>query len=481
MLIFNKYKIENKIAQGGMGIVYKAYDTFIGRTVAIKELNLDSVRNPEDKANLIERFKREAETASLLNSPNVVRIYDFGEFENKYYIVMEFLSGKDLKEYIINNHDFTTEQLIHIFIQICEGLGHAHEKGVVHRDIKPANIQIINDKKVKITDFGISKDTNAKSDLTQDGDMFGTIGYMPPEQLKNTKSVDHRADLFSLGALMYESLTNKLPFEADSIANTIFKILMENPEKITTLNPKINNKLENIVFKLLEKEPNSRYQKSEEIVKDLKECLLDNSEKIDLSSTLILNRNDFVTKLDIANENIHHLVKGEKIFLKSNHLCIGFNYNKTEKIEAEVCALMLNKDEKIQRDEDFVFFNNLSSHNNALKLDFSENRLFDSVLEVDLEKVEERINKIIIIISTLDDSTLEKVNPLKLKLIDYNDKNIPYSLFEPDKTTTEKTLVLAEIYKHNNSWKLNVSNYGFNKNLEEFLKDYIADNIKLEN
>lgn len=271
-LILGKYEVLEEIGRGGMGVVYRAKDIRIDRIVAIKELLINPalVKAAEE---IIARFHREAQTAGSLQHPNIVTIHDFGEDSGKHYIAMEFIEGKNLKEYMEDGHLFSKDQLYDILIQICEGLQHAHERKIVHRDIKPDNISITSKGVVKITDFGIARmsTNNPMMQMTQDGTMLGTLGYISPEQLQNSSAVDHRADLFSLGAMMYELYTSKLPFDGGNLGATILKIVSEDPVPPSRLNPDVDPRMEVIIMKALQKLPDYRYQSAGEIVEALKQ------------------------------------------------------------------------------------------------------------------------------------------------------------------------------------------------------------------
>lgn len=270
-LILGKYEIIEEIGRGGMGIVYRAKDVRIDRIVAIKELLINPALMKAAQE-IIARFHREAQTAGSLAHPNIVTIHDFGEDNGKHYIAMEFIEGKNLKEYMEEGYQFSKEQLYDILIQICEGLQHAHERKVVHRDIKPDNISITTKGIVKITDFGIARmsTNNPMMQMTQDGTMLGTLGYISPEQLQNSSNVDHRADIFSLGAMMYELYTHKLPFDGGNLGATILKIVSEDPIPPSRLNPDLDLGMEKIIMKALQKLPDYRYQTAGEIAEDIR-------------------------------------------------------------------------------------------------------------------------------------------------------------------------------------------------------------------
>lgn len=272
VIVLEKYEILEEIGRGGMGLVYRAKDLRLGRIVAIKELVLSQTIAGGDRNDIIARFKREAQTAANLNHPNVVTIFDVGDENNRHFIAMEFLPGKTLQDYLTEGHKYTMDELLDILMQISSGLEHAHSKGIVHRDVKPGNVKILDDNTVKLMDFGIARIENSSSQLTQDGTMLGTLGYISPEQLHNSKGVDSRADIFSFGAMMYEIFTNKLPFDGGTVGSTILKIMTENPLNPRKINPEIPEMIENIILKCLQKDPDKRYQKFKEVLQELMLC-----------------------------------------------------------------------------------------------------------------------------------------------------------------------------------------------------------------
>jgi serine/threonine protein kinase len=250
-----KYEIRREIGRGAMGVVYEGYDPFIKRVVALKTIRADQLSG-EDSENVIARFRREAQAAGRLSHPNIVSIYDFGEEAGAWFIAMEFVKGRELKECFEANERFTTASIVRIMSEILEALDYSHRQGVIHRDIKPANIFMLSDGSVKVADFGIAH--IEASNLTQVGAVMGTPAYMSPEQIMGLP-VDGRSDLFSAGVILYQFLTGERPFSG-SAATTMQKVLKEDPLPPSSLNVQAPLEMDAIVRKALAKRPEDRFQ-----------------------------------------------------------------------------------------------------------------------------------------------------------------------------------------------------------------------------
>ena len=258
-----RYEILEILGKGGMGIVYKAQDTKLKRSVALKFLPAELTIDPEAQ----ERFMQEAQAAAGLSHPNICTVHEVDEAEGKSFISMEFIDGQSLKEKM-SEGPLKAEEALGIVLQIAEGLSEAHQKGIIHRDIKSANIMVSEKGQVKIMDFGLAKLTGGV-DLTQTTRIMGTVSYMSPEQARG-EVVDKRTDIWSLGVLLYEMLAGRLPFRGDNFQAVFYSILNEEPEPLGKLHSDLEGGFENIIFKALQKNPAQRYQYLSEFLEDLR-------------------------------------------------------------------------------------------------------------------------------------------------------------------------------------------------------------------
>ena len=258
-----RYEIIDKLGEGAMGIVYRARDKTLGRMLALKMLSADFTGEEE----LQRRFNREAVAIGRLSHPNIVTVYDQGESDGHLYMAMELLEGSDLRTLIEKAADVSLLDRIRIMIEIGQGLGYAHAKGVVHRDIKPANILVQTAGPVKILDFGLAR-VGTGGTITRRGVILGTPDYMSPEQAMG-KAVDNRSDIFSAGGVFYEFLTLEKPFKGKTLHSVLYQILSHEPTPILTLNPDLPARLAALVHRMMSKAPEKRYPAMEPVVKDL--------------------------------------------------------------------------------------------------------------------------------------------------------------------------------------------------------------------
>ena len=282
-----RYNIEEKIGVGGTAEVYKAFDTTLDRTVAVKVLH-ERYAGEED---FVARFRREAKAAANLNQPNIVNIYDWGAENETYYLVMEYLVGRNLKEIINEQGALQPHLIVSIGRCVAAALQFAHKHQIVHRDIKPHNIVITDDGEVKVTDFGIAR--SSASNITQTGAILGTAHYLSPEQARGDE-VGTASDLYSLGVVLFEMATGRVPFKSDSPVAVALKHIQEEPARPRDLNPDIPVKLERVILKAMAKKPGDRYSSGSELRDDLACSLEDSpagsglSEESDSDQTMIL-------------------------------------------------------------------------------------------------------------------------------------------------------------------------------------------------
>lgn len=258
-----RYEIGDLLGVGGMAYVYKAYDTIDDRVVAIKILKDEFLGNEE----FMRRFKNESKAIAVLSHPNIVKVYDVSFGDRIQYIVMEYINGITLKDYIERQHDIKWKEAVHFIGQILAALQHAHEKGIIHRDVKPQNIMLLQDGTIKVTDFGIAR--FAKNETrTMTDKAIGSVHYIAPEQARGDLT-DAKADIYSVGVMLYEMLTGQLPFEADNAVSVAIMQLQQDPTPPRQINPAIPEGLEEITLKAMQKDPAQRYQSAAEMLRDL--------------------------------------------------------------------------------------------------------------------------------------------------------------------------------------------------------------------
>ena len=303
--INDRYEVTKLIGEGGMANVYLGYDTILERDVAIKVLRGDLA----DDEKFVRRFRREAQNASLLNHPNIVQIYDVGEDDGNFYIVMEYIKGQTLKQLIKKRGKLTVPETVDIISQLTDGLAHAHDSYIIHRDIKPQNIMILEDGMVKITDFGIAMAINA-SDLTQTNSVMGSVHYLPPEQASG-KGSTIKSDIYSLGIMMYEMLAGTMPFKGETAVEIAMKHLKNPMPSVRKVNPSVPQALENIILKATAKNTKNRYNNVRELYDDLKTCL-DKSRKDEKRIVFKYPENEFSDENTQVVNNLKDEIKAKE-------------------------------------------------------------------------------------------------------------------------------------------------------------------------
>ncbi|SDC66978.1 serine/threonine protein kinase [Melghirimyces thermohalophilus] len=249
----DRYELIERVGGGGMAVVYKARDVLLNRYVAIKVLN-ESLSNDSE---FVRRFSREAQAAASLSHPNVVSVYDVGQEGHTHYIVMEYIEGPTLKEYIQQYGPLTSEEIVSIASQICDALAHAHENQIVHRDVKPHNILLGYNGRAKVTDFGIAR-ASTSSTITQAGSVMGSVHYFSPEQARGGV-IGEKSDIYSLGVVLYEMVTGRLPFDGDSAISIAMKHLQDPVENPAEINSEVPESIHQIILRAMEKDPDQRY------------------------------------------------------------------------------------------------------------------------------------------------------------------------------------------------------------------------------
>ncbi len=270
--ISDRYQIIKTLGEGGMANVYLAHDIILDRNVAVKVLRGDLANDEK----FVRRFQREALSASSLSHPNIVEMYDVGEDDGQYYIVMEYVDGKTLKQILKQRGKLSITEVVDIMLQLTDGMAHAHDAYIIHRDIKPQNIMILSNGMIKITDFGVATAMNS-TQLTQTNSVMGTVHYLPPEQAQG-KGSTIRSDIYSMGIMMYELLTGLVPYKGDNAVEIALKHLKEPLPSVRKINANIPQSVENVIIRATAKNPKNRYVDAREMHEDLK-TVLDDSRK----------------------------------------------------------------------------------------------------------------------------------------------------------------------------------------------------------
>ena len=311
-IINDRYQIIKTLGEGGMANVYLAHDNILDRNVAVKVLRGDLANDEK----FVRRFQREALSASSLSHPNIVEMYDVGEDDGQYYIVMEYVDGKTLKQVLKQRGHLSITEVVDIMLQLTDGLAHAHDAYIIHRDIKPQNIMILSNGMIKITDFGVATALNS-TQLTQTNSVMGTVHYLPPEQA-NGKGSTVRSDIYSMGIMMYELLTGLVPYKGESAVEIALKHLREPLPSVRKVDPTIPQSIENVMIKATTKNPKNRYTDAREMHEDIKTAL-DDSRKDEKRWVYKYPENDLeeTKKLD---DDLKDLEKQEQIIKKKKEI-----------------------------------------------------------------------------------------------------------------------------------------------------------------
>jgi len=288
-----RYEIIEIIGVGGMAVVYKAYDNIDGRIVAVKILKDEFIANEDFRR----RFKNESKAIALLSHPNIVKVYDVSYGDRLQYIVMEYVDGITLKEYIEQQGTINTREAVYFVTQILRALQHAHDRGIVHRDVKPQNIMLISDGTIKVTDFGIARFSRSETSTITDL-AIGSVHYISPEQAKGSVT-DAKTDIYSVGVVLYEMLTGRLPFQSDSAVSVALMQLQNDPVKPREINPNIPIGLEQIIIRAMQKNQNDRYQSASEILMDIEKFKQNPNIKFDYSYYIDKQPTKYVPVADI--------------------------------------------------------------------------------------------------------------------------------------------------------------------------------------
>ena len=415
MLIGNRYKIIKKLGQGGMGEVYQAKDTILDRIVAIKVVYSSLLKKQE----FLQRFLREAKITASLDHHNIVKVFDLLIDNNNYYLIMEFIDGTSLRNYLENRNEINILNELDLFLQILDGVEYAHNKNIVHRDLKPENIMLTKDRIIKITDFGLAFALGSHS-LTNPGVLMGTLGYLSPEQAQGI-DVDFLTDIYSLGVILYELLTNNLPIIDTNAAAMIYKILHEKPIPPSKYNPNIDKELENIILKAIEKNKSKRYKNISEFKNTIINYInkiIDNQNKISVDENESIKENNvnfqnlnttFVDKESLINQTLSSILN-DIVSYKKDIKDLNIK-NKSEVLEEkikeiedklvinqDIYNLQSTKEQIVSQEKDtkkninIPFLNiakNLEQVDNSLNI----NKIHDKTINITLKEIEVLLNK----------------------------------------------------------------------------------------
>ena len=263
--VLGDFRLEKKLGQGGMGVVYLAHQTSLDRKCALKVLSKELGSKPD----FVERFYREARAGAKIDHPNVVRCYAVGEARGMHYVAMELIDGKSMQDWVDQLEKLPVPDAVHVTLLAAEALKHAHELNMIHRDVKPDNILITKRGAVKVSDLGLAKALDDDMSMTQSGTGLGTPHYMPPEQARNAKYVDHRSDIYALGGTLYHFLTGQTPFKGETIVDLITAKERGSFTHAKKLNPDVPERLDLMIDKMMARDPQHRYQSLDEVIKDL--------------------------------------------------------------------------------------------------------------------------------------------------------------------------------------------------------------------
>jgi serine/threonine protein kinase len=307
-----KFTVLRKLGKGGMGAVYEGHDPTLDRRVAIKTLNADVISEPESRG----RFEREARAAAKLQHPNIVTIYELGNFggKEKPYIVMEYLEGSDVNS-LLGRDGLPLGEALDITIQLCRALDFAHQNGVVHRDVKPSNLRYLDSGQIKILDFGIAH-VEGGAQITREGQMVGTLHYMSPEQIRG-QDLDGRSDIFSAGCILYELLTGERPFPGDSPTSILYRIVHEEPEPVLSKKPGLPHEIQNLLTRALAKDRNGRFSSAAEMARELEKLLMVFKKTLPRPSGEIQQQLDELTAMS-RDQRWRELVSASKQMLATN-------------------------------------------------------------------------------------------------------------------------------------------------------------------